>query len=61
MKKIEVEIVKILGEHKRRYSGNAKVAPGFKRVQAIVKGRNGNETRHVDTKDEKIGYMKVGF
>jgi hypothetical protein len=56
---IKVEIVKIISEHSKKYVGENKIRPGCKRVQAIVKGRFGNETRHVDTEDGKIGYQKI--
>ena len=55
----KVEIVKIISEHSRKYHGENKVRPGCKRVEAIIKGRSGNETRHVDTEDGKIGYQKI--
>ncbi len=58
-KMIQVEIVKVISEHKRRYTKENRPEKGFKRVQAIIKWGRDTETRHVDTKDGVVGYRRV--
>lgn len=61
METLQVQIVKIISEHKRRYSGDKRPAPGHRRVMAIVKhsGSSKTVTRHCDTKDGKVGFIRL--
>jgi len=43
-----MQIIKIISEHKRRWSGNKKVPQGFKRVEAIVREFGITRTRHIN-------------
>lgn len=66
MDTIEVEIVKVISEHKRRWRrasvngiSNMPPAPGFKRVMAIVKIDGRKVTRHCDTRDGKTCFARI--
>lgn len=53
-------ILKVISEHKHHGRFN-RPAPGFRRIEAIVKtwGKNGKlVTRHLDTKDGVTGFTK---
>lgn len=56
MTNVKLPIVQIIGEHKKRVHPAKRPAPGFKRVQAIVRQGGKVVTRHCDTSDGKTCY-----
>lgn len=66
METLQVQIVKIISEHKKKNRANPEkhifpVAPGCRRVMAIVKypGSKKTVTRHCDTRDGKVGFIRI--